>query len=133
MKKCPQCNIEHKKRGKYCGMECYEKSREVPEILGMRPGKYKLKYCPNCNRPHKREGPFCSQGCHNSYREVSQKQRDNMRKVSYEYKETPEGIANSKLPNNGLIADDYAIAIPDISDISDYSDVLEGFDKAEKW
>jgi hypothetical protein len=133
MKKCPQCNNEHNKRGKYCSQECYDKKRAVPNILGMRPGRYKLKYCPNCNRPHKREGKFCCQGCHNSYRDVTQKQRDNMQKVSYEYKETPEGIANSKLINNGLHAEDYAIEIPDTKDLSDFEDIIGNYPKGGDW
>ena len=99
---------------------------------------YREKTCanPDCGIKHKNKGKYCSKPCSNTHRAVSQKQRDNMRKVSEDFKKTPEGVSYYKRSveeRTNLNPDDFAIAIPDISDISDYSDVLEGFDKAEKW
>jgi hypothetical protein len=91
------------------------------------PGVYKLKTCPNCKKEHRKRGEFCGQSCHNSFREVSENVRENMRKVANEYKNTPEGLATSKLMSNGLSAEDYSIELPNIPDLP------EGYDIAEKW
>ena len=59
-----------------------------------------------------------------------------MRKVAVEYNKTPEAIAKQKQINTplaSLIADDYAIEIPDIKTLDDFTDYTEGFDRAEKW
>jgi len=50
-----------------------------------------------------------------------------------EYNRTPEGIAQQKLFNTGLVADDFAIEIPDIKTLDDLADYTEGYDRAEKW
>jgi hypothetical protein len=53
-----------------------------------------------------------------------------MRKVAQEYNRTPEGIAQQKLFNTGLVSDDFAIEIPSLDpDLSDYTD----YNKAEDW
>jgi hypothetical protein len=47
-----------------------------------------------------------------------------------EYNRTPEGIAQQKLFNSGLVSDDFAVPIPTLDpDLSDYSD----YNKAEDW
>jgi len=47
-----------------------------------------------------------------------------------EYNRTPEGIAQQKLFNTGLVADDFAIDIPTLDpDLSDYDE----YNRAEKW
>jgi hypothetical protein len=59
-----------------------------------------------------------------------------MRKVAIEYNQTPEAIAKQKQINTplaSLTADDYAIEIPTIRTIDDFSQYTEGFDKAEDW
>lgn len=94
------------------------------------PGVYKEKQCPTCGTKHRKKGPYCSQGCANSDREVSDNVRENMRKVSMEYKATPEGIANMKLMNKGLTADEFAVNIPDMPpDL----DIFEDYERGEKW
>lgn len=110
---------------------------------------YRKKICPVCGKEHRNQKTYCSGACRNAGRGVTQRQRDNMREVSNEYHDTPEGIAHLKLrgktfkknqkleqENKPLIeqnAEDYAIEIPTVTDIHDYDDFLTNFDKAEKW
>jgi hypothetical protein len=59
-----------------------------------------------------------------------------MRKVAIEYNQTPEAIAKQKMINTGLAsltADDYAIEIPDIKTLDDFTDYIDGYNKAEDW
>jgi hypothetical protein len=53
-----------------------------------------------------------------------------MRKVATEFNKTPQGIAQTKLLNLDVSPDDFAIEIPTFKD---YSDLPEGYDKAEDW
>jgi hypothetical protein len=55
-----------------------------------------------------------------------------MRKIATEYNESPEGIAQRKLMTQGIDVspEDFAIQIPTFKD---YSDLPEGYDKAEDW
>jgi len=96
--------------------------------------RYKAKNCPVCDRLHRKRGLFCSKACSNTNRDVSENVRDNMRKVSYDYKQTPEGIAQTQMLIRGspLSPEDFAIEIPDIPSIDDY-DFLDNFDRGEKW
>ncbi len=55
--------------------------------------------------------------------------RENMRKVSHEWKQTPEGQASHMIALQGIKAEDFAIDIPTISDYS----IPEGYDPAEDW
>lgn len=93
--------------------------------------RYKEKVCGNskCAKTHKKRGPYCSQACANSARIVSDNVRENMRKVSLEYKQTPEGITNSKMVQNHIKSEDFAIDIPSISDF----DLPDGYESAEDW
>lgn len=59
-----------------------------------------------------------------------------MRDVAREYNLTPEAIANQKKFNTSLAsvkAEDFAIDIPTVTDLSDYDDFLQGFDRASDW
>ena len=59
-----------------------------------------------------------------------------MRKVAVEYNKTPEAIAKQKQINTplaSLTADDYAIEIPDIKTLDDFTDYIDGYNKAEDW
>jgi hypothetical protein len=59
-----------------------------------------------------------------------------MRKVAVEYNKTPEAIAKQKQINTplaSLTADDFAIEIPEIKTLDDFTDYTDGFDRAEKW
>lgn len=56
-----------------------------------------------------------------------------MRKVSYEFKETPAGIAQKKMIGNTVFkSEDFAIDIPVFRDVDDF-DLLDGYDPGEKW
>lgn len=97
-------------------------------------GKYKEKECKFCSVKHRKRGPYCSQSCANRDRpEYSANVANAMRKVAVEYNRTPEAIAQQKLLHTGLDPDDFAINIPDIKTLDDFSDYTEGFDRAEKW
>ena len=52
-----------------------------------------------------------------------------MRKVSEEWRQTPEGIANSLMVQNPVKAEEFQIDIPNISDY----DLPPGYDAAEDW
>ncbi len=59
-----------------------------------------------------------------------------MRKVATEYNRTPEAIAKQKQINTSLAsmtADEFAVPIPTIQTLDDFSEYTEGYDKAEKW
>jgi len=60
------------------------------------PGVYREKSCLECGKVHRKRGPFCSQACSNSHRDVSVITREKLSKVATEYKQTPEGIADTK-------------------------------------
>lgn len=99
-------------------------------------GQYRLKKCPNCSKEHRKRGLFCGQSCANSAREPTDNMREAMRDVAREYNLTPEAIANQKKFNTSLAsvkAEDFAIDIPTVTDLSDYDDFLQGFDRASDW
>jgi hypothetical protein len=59
-----------------------------------------------------------------------------MRSVAIDYNRTPEAIAKQKQLHTSLAAmtvEDFAVDIPEIKDLSDYSEFLDGFDRGEKW
>jgi uncharacterized membrane protein len=59
-----------------------------------------------------------------------------MRSVAIDYNRTPEAIAKQKQLNTPLAAmtvEDFAVDIPEIKDLSDYTEFLEGYNHAEKW
>lgn len=97
--------------------------------------RYKEKQCPICGTKHRGQGTYCSRVCSNRNRKgnVSDKVRENMRRVGAEFALTPAGVAAQKNVRNNRPAEDYAIEIPVINNLDDYSDLIEGFDKAEKW
>jgi len=100
-------------------------------------GKYKEKNCKFCQSLHRKRGPYCSQSCANRDRpEYSANVASAMRKVAIEYNQTPEAIAKQKQINTplaSLTADDYAIEIPDIKTLDDFTDYIDGYNKAEDW
>jgi stage III sporulation protein SpoIIIAA len=62
--------------------------------------------------------------------------REAMRKVAIDYNRTPEAIAKQKQLHTSLVGmtvEDFAVDIPEIKDLSDYSEFLDGFDRGEKW
>lgn len=96
--------------------------------------RYKEKNCKFCKKLHKKRGLYCCQSCANRDRtEYSPKVAENMRKVAKEYNLTPEAIAKQKLLHTGLTVDDFAIEIPEIKDLSDYTEFLDGYDRGESW
>lgn len=97
------------------------------------PGVYREKVCPACNVKHRKRGEHCSQKCANTGREATDKMRENMRKVSYEYGLTPEAIAHKKMINTGISPDEFAVNIPDIRpDISEI-DLFDDYERGERW
>ena len=100
-------------------------------------GKYREKECKFCSVKHRKKGPYCSQSCANRDRpEYSANVSIAMRKVAVEYNKTPEAIAKQKQINTplaSLTADDYAIEIPDIKTLDDFTDYIDGYNKAEDW
>jgi len=98
--------------------------------------RYKEKNCKFCSKTHKKRGLYCCQGCANSDREVSDKVRDNMRSVAIDYNRTPEAAVKRNQLNTPLAAmtvEDFAVDIPEIKDLSDYSEFLDGYEKGESW
>lgn len=96
--------------------------------------RYKEKNCKFCKKLHKKRGLYCCQSCANRDRtEYSPKVAEAMRKVAIDYNRTPEAIAQQRLLSTGLTIEDFAIEIPDITDLSDYSEFLDGYDRGESW
>jgi len=59
-----------------------------------------------------------------------------MRKVAIDYNRTPEAAVKRNQLNTPLAAmtvDEFAVDIPNVTDLSDYSEFLEGFDRGESW
>lgn len=91
------------------------------------PNVYREKNCKHCGILHRKRGVYCGQSCANKDREVSDNVRENMRKVATEYHQSPEGIAAGKLLQSPLVAEDFAVDIPEFPELPD------GYDIAEKW
>ncbi len=100
-------------------------------------GQYKLKNCKFCDKEHRKRGPFCSQSCANRGRdEYSPNVAEAMRKVAIDYNRTPEAIAKQKQINTSLASmtvEDFAVDIPDVADLRDYDEFIEGYDRGENW
>ena len=100
------------------------------------PGVYREKVCPKCGVKHRRRGPFCSKTCAytGTTRPEESKQKMSIAKHKF-YNESLEGPRVAALmSSNGLPAsEDFAIDIPDIRTLDDYSDILGDFEKGEKW
>ena len=99
-------------------------------------GQYKLKKCPNCDKEHRKRGLFCGQSCANQARPVTDNMRNKMRQVAVEYNRTPEAIAKQKQINTPLASmtvEDFAVDIPDVADLRDYDEFIEGFERGENW
>lgn len=98
-------------------------------------GQYKEKNCKFCKKLHRKRGPYCGQSCANRDRpEYSANVANAMRKVAEEYNRTPEALAKQAMFNtslNTLLADDFAIDLPDTTSLDDYD--LDGYNRAEKW
>ena len=98
--------------------------------------RYKEKNCKYCNKLHRKRGIYCSQSCASTDREPTDTMREAMRKVAIDYNRTPEAIAKQKQLNTPLAAitvDEFAVDIPDIKDLSDYSEFLDGYERGERW
>ena len=61
------------------------------------PGVYREKECPQCKKLHRGRGNFCSTSCGNTGRKVSAETKLKLSKKSTEYRNTPEGIATTKI------------------------------------
>lgn len=98
--------------------------------------RYKEKNCKFCNKLHRKRGIYCGQSCASTDREPTDTMREAMRKVAIDYNRTPEAIAKQKQLNTPLAAmtvDEFAVDIPDIKDLSDYSEFLDGYERGERW
>jgi len=98
--------------------------------------RYKEKNCKFCNKLHRKRGIYCGQSCASTDREPTDTMREAMRKVAIDYNRTPEAIAKQKQINTPLAAmtvDEFAVDIPDIKDLSDYSEFLDGYERGERW
>ena len=98
--------------------------------------RYKEKNCKFCNKLHRKRGIYCGQSCASTDREPTDTMREAMRKVAIDYNRTPEAIAKQKQLNTPLAAmtvEDFAVDIPEIKDLSDYSEFLDGYDRGESW
>ena len=97
----------------------------------------KEKNCKFCEKPHKKRGLYCCQSCANRDRtEYSPNVAEAMRKVAIDYNRTPEAAVKRNQLNTPLAAmtvEDFAVAIPEVHDLSDYSEFLDGFDRGESW
>jgi len=86
------------------------------------PGVYKEKDCPNCKKTHRGRGQYCSISCAMTGRKVSAETKQKLSKKSTEYRNTPEGIATTKIiarvtekRHAGIISlpeDDWIVEIP---------------------
>jgi hypothetical protein len=59
-----------------------------------------------------------------------------MRSVAIDYNRTPEAAVKRNQLNTPLAAmtvEDFAVDIPEIKDLSDYSEFLDGYDRGESW
>jgi len=104
--------------------------------------RYREKQCPSCGKTHKKRGPYCSRSCGGSRKHTEEDKKKRSVKLK-EYYETPEGIATKKIlsatiaaKNSGKDvsipqAEDFAIDIPDVRDLTDYE--FDNYDRAEKW
>lgn len=109
------------------------------------PGKYKKKNCPACGIEHRKKGIYCCQSCSNSARVITDESKKKTSNSMREYADTPEGIAAAKRAAIRLSAmqrgvdhdlvniEDFAVDIPNIRSLDDYSDLIDGYDNAEKW
>jgi len=96
----------------------------------MRKDRYKEKNCKSCGKSHNKRGPYCSKVCSNEGREVTEETKAKLTKASREYQQTPEAVANKRqlVNQNQTKAEDFAIEIPEVRDISDY-DFLDDYPK----
>ena len=104
------------------------------------PNQYRLKSCPTCGTEHRKKGDYCSRSCGNG-RTFTPEQKLNLKKKTREYYNTPEGIATSKKLSairTGeldymLDKEEWSVSIPDVRDLRDYDNFLEGYDHGTKW
>ena len=99
------------------------------------PGVYREKECPTCGVKHRKKGKYCGQSCASKHYRHSEESKEKISNALKEEHKKPERIAQARMLKQGTLthAEDFAIAIPDIHDLSDYDDHLTGFDRAEDW
>lgn len=99
------------------------------------PGVYREKECQTCGVKHRKRGKYCSQSCASKAYRHSDETKEKLSKAMVEEMKKPERIAQAKMLKQGTLgsSEDFAVEIPDIKDLSDYNDYLNGFDKAEDW
>ena len=93
------------------------------------PGVYKEKDCPNCKKTHRGRGQYCSISCSNTGRQVSAETKQKLSVKSTAYRNTPEGIATTKIiarftekRHAGIISlpeDEWFVEIPRLDDEDD--------------
>jgi len=99
------------------------------------PGVYREKECPTCGIKHRKRGKYCTQSCASRAYTHTEETKDKIAKAMVEEMKKPERIAQAKMLKQGTLgnSEDFAVDIPDIKDLSDYSDHLRGYDNAEDW
>lgn len=98
------------------------------------PGVYREKECPTCGIKHRKKGKYCCQSCSSKQLVHSQSAKDKVALSMIEQHKQPDRIQQFKLMRAGHSsnAEDFAIAIPDIHDLSDF-DQFKDYDKGENW
>ena len=95
------------------------------------PGVYKKKQCPSCKKEHRQRNQFCSKSCSNTARtgNVSAETREKIAAGNRAYRNTPEGIATTKIiarvtekRHAGIISlpeDEWFVEVPILDDEDD--------------
>ena len=103
IKECPNCGLEHRKKGQYCCQSCANESRTLTAAT-------KAKISQSINE-------------YNQTPEGLASARKNAERMA---------LMNKGLESNQVTIEDFAVDIPDIRGLEDY-DGLEGYDRADRW
>lgn len=103
IKECPNCGLEHRKKGQYCSQSCANESRTLT-------AETKAKISQSINE-------------YNQTPEGLASARKNAERMA---------LMNKGLESNQVTIEDFAVDIPDIRGLEDY-DGLEGYDRADRW
>ena len=97
------------------------------------PGVYREKTCPSCGKLHRKRGNYCGQSCANGTRVQTEETKRKISEANAEAAMSPDRVAAAKMLKAGTLmaADEYAVSIPDITDLSDYD--LDHYDRASDW
>lgn len=108
------------------------------------PGVYREKECPVCKKKFRGRGNCCSKSCSGKNRRWTEEEKQNIANGMREFYKTPEGVAAASINNRRVnafkrnetppvMAEEFAVDIPDVHSLSDYDEYLEGFEKGEDW